>query len=77
MSDNHSKFTPISRKTGKRIKMEINESPHDIPRGRFTTFMVTEKSTGKKYKARTMGCGLPGCICDAMIYDDKEGGNNG
>lgn len=68
------KFTPISRKTGQRIEMEIIEPPSYIPRGKHATFTVTDKKTGKKYRCRTRSCDLPGCLCDASIDDRKPCG---
>ena len=62
-------FTPIWHETGRRIQMWVEESW--TPRGKLTQFKVTDAKTGKRYKARTVHCGLPGCICDAVIYGYK------
>jgi hypothetical protein len=59
-------FTPVSAKTGIRLKMNIKKT--EIPRGRITTFNVVDKK-GKEYKCKTKACSLPRCICDALIYD--------
>ena len=63
-------FTPRQYETGERVKLWVEES--STPRGRITRFSVTDAKTGKKYKARTAGCGLPDCICDAVIYGYKK-----
>jgi len=66
-------FTPRQQETGSRVKLWVEES--STHRGRIARFSVTDAKTGKKYKARTAGCGLPGCICDAVIYgyETKKG----
>ncbi|HOW87339.1 MAG TPA: hypothetical protein PKV84_01610 [Candidatus Omnitrophota bacterium] len=59
-------FTPLCHETGRRIKLWIKEAW--TPRGKLVRFIVTDARTGKKYKAETAHCDLPGCICDAVIY---------
>jgi hypothetical protein len=62
-------FTPRSKKIGERIAMQIKKV--DIPRGVVKKFYVEELVTGKVYKCRSAACSLPGCICDAIIYDEE------
>lgn len=66
-------FTPRQQETGVRVTLWVEEC--SSPRGRIARFSVTDAMTGKKYKARTAGCGLPRCICDAVIYgyETKKG----
>lgn len=59
-------FTPINDKTRKRVEMDIR--PIDIPRGQVKVFHVTDTKTGKTYRCKTRSCGLPRCLCDAVIY---------
>jgi len=66
---NYMIFTPISLKTGERLKMDVKDFV--LPRGRVATFYVTDTKTSKTYKAKTMSCGLPRCICDAKLYDQE------
>ena len=63
-------FTPICAETGERVTMEIEED--FLPRGYGWRRTVTEVKTGKKYKARGASCGIPRCICDAVIYGYKS-----
>lgn len=64
-------FTPISVKTGKRVRLEIKETI--LPRGYVWRRKVTDLKMGKTYRARGAACGLPGCICDTVIFDDERG----
>lgn len=65
-------FTPISARTGKRIRLQIKET--FIPRGCYWRKKVTDLKTGKTYLARGAACELPGCICDAVIYGYQRNG---
>lgn len=60
-------FTPVSWRTGKRLRMRI--LPTDIPRGHITRFTVVDAKTFKRYECQTKSCTLEGCICDAYIYN--------
>lgn len=61
-------FTPIDNKTGKRLKMDIEEM--EIPRKVIREFIVTEKFTGKRFLCRTRSCSIPTCICDAYLFEE-------
>ena len=63
-------FTPISAKTGKRIRLEIRET--FLPRGHVWRKRVTDLKSGRTYRARGAACEFPGCICDAVIFDDER-----
>ena len=59
-------FTPRTR-TGERLKMRI--SPEDkakIVRGKWKA-TITDLNTGVAYRARGASCGLPRCMCDAIV----------
>lgn len=61
-------FTPRTR-TGERLKMRI--SPEDlakIGRGKWKA-TVTDCNTGIAYRARGASCGLPHCMCDAIVTE--------
>ena len=61
-------FTPRTR-TGDRLKMRI--SPEDkakIVRGKWKA-VVTDLNTGVAYHARGASCGLPRCMCDAVVAE--------
>lgn len=63
------KFTPIRK--GERIEMEIEDI--NLPRGKENKgkiYTVTEKETGKQYRAKVISCSLPKCYCDAEIVED-------
>lgn len=66
-------FTPRLEETEERVRLWIMESW--TPRGRRTSFTVTDARTGKKYKARTASCGLGRCLCDAVIFGYRKGKN--
>lgn len=63
-------FTPISARTGRRVRLEIEET--FLPRGCVWRKKVADLKTGKTYRARGAACELPGCICDAVIFDDER-----
>ena len=59
-------FTPRTR-TGERLKMRI--SPEDkakIVRRKWKA-TITDLNTGVVYLARSASCGLPRCMCDAVV----------
>ena len=64
-------FTPRMKETNERIKISILEE-NPLPRGKIAAGQVTDAETGKKYKVKSASCGLPRCLCDAVIYGYKK-----
>jgi hypothetical protein len=58
-------FTPRTQ-DGKRLKIDIEEGSM-IPRGYVWRRTFVEKKTGKQYVCRGASCGLPRCMCDAVV----------
>ena len=66
-------FTPVLKKTGKRIKMALSEEDdRKIGRGEPWTAEVTDLNTSKRYKAWEKSCGIDTCMCDAYAEQIKE-----
>lgn len=61
-------FTPRAL-DGTRLEMEIMDTY--IPRGGASKkFVVTELVTGKRYSCRSASCGIPKCMCDAIVLNE-------
>jgi hypothetical protein len=59
-------FTPVLKKTGKRIRMMLSiEDDKKIGRGGPWTAEVTDLNTGYRYRAWEKSCGIASCMCDA------------
>jgi hypothetical protein len=60
-------FTPVHRVTGERLELLVERQ--ELPRGRKWTRVMTDLTTGRKYRAWQKSCGLPGCLCDAYVIE--------
>lgn len=69
LNEESRRFTPIDRQTYERLELRI--AKQNIPRGRRWQRFVIDLNTGKRYRAWSKSCGLPGCLCDAFVEELK------
>jgi hypothetical protein len=64
-------FTPrVNSASDDRVRMKLNATDYaKIRRGRWRA-VVTDQNTDKHYLVRGAGCGLPRCMCDAVIVSE-------
>ena len=68
-------FTPRMEVNGEWVRMRMSLNDKDmrkIWRGCSWEAVVTDQNTGKRYEAQGAECGLPGCMCDAIVTEIKE-----
>ena len=68
-------FTPRMEVNGEWVRMRMSLNYADnrkIGRGGPWQAVVTDQNTGKRYEAQGAECGLPGCMCDAIVTEIKE-----
>ena len=57
----------ISYDSNERQEMALNDADKNkVLRGRWTAD-VTDQKTGRRYRLRGASCGIPRCMCDAVI----------
>ena len=62
-------FPRKNSRTQARLEMYIADQP--TGRGHYLpTYEVTDLNTEKRYLCRVASCGLPNCLCDAVIVGE-------
>ncbi|MDZ4685273.1 MAG: hypothetical protein SH850_09295 [Planctomycetaceae bacterium] len=67
-------FAPVDFWSGVRLMLRISEQ--DIPRGRRWRRTVVDLETGRRYRAWSASCDLPGCLCDAYVEEIPRGSSD-
>jgi hypothetical protein len=65
-------LTPrINAESNDRLTMSISDEDRaKICRGKPWQADVTDQNTGRRYHIRGAACGLPRCMCDAVIVKE-------
>ena len=57
--------------TGDRLHLSVSsEDFAKIRLGKRWKATITDLPTGKKYRLRDAGCGIPRCHCDAFVIEE-------
>ena len=67
------RFTPRQPDSDERLEMQLSDEDNaKVHRGRAWEADVTDQLTGKAYTVAGADCGIPGCMCDAVIVSELE-----
>lgn len=69
-------FTPRHAATNLRLHMNISDKDADrvngFGRGEGYHGIATDIATGQRWHVFGANCGIPGCKCDAVVYEVRD-----